>query len=158
MFEIIITIIALVSMSFTIVLALVLHDIKNVEYKVKDESELKKEAEEKYLSEFPDYTLFSLKSEIEKIADILIDNQPSNRYTELLREKAAKDEKVQELKNAAAQDVDIIKYYKGNLKAKVEFKDYDYNYSMILNLSTVARGRVFLNNYTVLKQKAYSYN
>lgn len=158
MFEIIITIIALVSMSFTIVLALVLHDIKNVEYKVKDESELKKEAEEKYLSEFPDYTLFSLKSEIEKIADILIDNQPSNRYTELLREKAAKDEKVQELKNAAAQDVDIIKYNKGNLKAKVEFKDYDYNYSMILNLSTVARGRVFLNNYTVLKQKAYSYN
>ena len=123
MFEIIITIIALVSMSFTIVLALVLHDIKNVEYKVKDESELKKEAEEKYLSEFPDYTLFSLKSEIEKIADILIDNQPSNRYTELLREKAAKDEKVQELKNAAAQDVDIIKYNKLARLFMIFFKD-----------------------------------
>lgn len=158
MFEIIMTIIALISMSFTIILGLVLRDIKNAQYKVKNESELKKEAEERYLSEFPDYTLYSLKSEIEKIADILIDNQPSNRYTELLREKAAKDEKVKELKNAAAQDVDIIKYNKGNLKAKLKFKDYEYNYSMILNLSTVARGRVFLNNYTILKQKAYNFN
>lgn len=158
MFEVILIIAALISLSFIIIFSIILKDVQNLDYNVTNESELEKEAEEKYLAEFPNYTIFSLKSEIEKIADILVDNQSSNRYTELLREKAAKDEKVKELKNAIIDDVDIVKYNKGNLKAKVKYKDYDYNYSMVLNLSTVARGRVFLNNYTILKQKAYNYN
>ena len=123
MFEIIFSCVILISISLIVIFSIIIHDVKNNEYDVKEKSEIGKEAEEKYLKEFPNYTIFSLKSEIEKIADILVDNQSSNRYTELLREKAAKDEKVQELKNAAAQDVDIIKYYKGNLKAKVEFKE-----------------------------------
>ena len=83
----------------------------------------------------------------------MVDNQSSNRYTELLREKASKDEKVQKLKGAVMEDIDILKYNKGNLRAKIKYRDYDYNYSMVFNLSTVARGRVFLNNYLVYKEK-----
>ena len=153
MFEIIFSCVILISISLIVIFSIIIHDVKNNEYDVKEKSEIGKEAEEKYLKEFPNYTIFSLKSEIEKIADILVDNQSSNRYTELLREKASKDEKVQKLKDAVMEDIDILKYNKGNLKAKIKYRDYDYNYSMVFNLSTVARGRVFLNNYLVYKEK-----
>ncbi len=153
MFEIIFSCVILISISLIVIFSIIIHDVKNNEYDVKEKSEIGKEAEEKYLKEFPNYTIFSLKSEIEKIADILVDNQSSNRYTELLREKASKDEKVQKLKNAVMEDIDILKYNKGNLRAKIKYRDYDYNYSMVFNLSTVARGRVFLNNYLVYKEK-----
>lgn len=153
MFEIIFSCVILISISLIVIFSIIIHDVKNNEYEVKEKSEIGKEAEEKYLKEFPNYTIFSLKSEIEKIADILVDNQSSNRYTELLREKASKDEKVQKLKNAVMEDIDILKYNKGNLRAKIKYRDYDYNYSMVFNLSTVARGRVFLNNYLVYKEK-----
>ena len=154
MFEMILVIIMGISLALIIAFGLIIRDVKNAKYNVKDESKIGKEAEERYLEEFPDYTIFKLKSEIEKIADILVDNQKSNRYTEILREKAAKDEKVKKLKNAVMEDVDIVKYNKGNLKAKVKYKDYDYKYSMVLNLSTVSRGRVFLNNYLIYKERA----
>ena len=153
MFEIIFSCVILISISLIVIFSIIIHDVKNNEYDVKKKSEIGKEAEEKYLKEFPNYTIFSLKSEIEKIADILVDNQSSNRYTELLREKASKDEKVQKLKGAVMEDIDILKYNKGNLRAKIKYRDYDYNYSMVFNLSTVARGRVFLNNYLVYKEK-----
>ena len=153
MFEIIFSCVILISISLIVIFSIIIHDVKNNEYEIKEKSEIGKEAEEKYLKEFPNYTIFSLKSEIEKIADILVDNQSSNRYTELLREKASKDEKVQKLKNAVMEDIDILKYNKGNLRAKIKYRDYDYNYSMVFNLSTVARGRVFLNNYLVYKEK-----
>lgn len=153
MFEIIFSCVILISISLIVIFSIIIHDVKNNEYDVKEKSEIGKEAEEKYLKEFPNYTIFSLKSEIEKIADILVDNQSSNRYTELLREKASKDEKVQKLKDAVMEDIDILKYNKGNLRAKIKYRDYDYNYSMVFNLSTVARGRVFLNNYLVYKEK-----
>lgn len=153
MFEIIFSCVILISISLIVIFSIIIHDVKNNEYDVKEKSEIGKEAEEKYLKEFPNYTIFSLKSEIEKIADILVDNQSSNRYTELLREKASKDEKVQKLKGAVMEDIDILKYNKGNLRAKIKYRDYDYNYSMGFNLSTVARGRVFLNNYLVYKEK-----
>lgn len=156
MLEIILVAVAFVLASFIAILYLIFHDMKKYEYKVKEESQVEKEAEEKYLEEFPDYTSFRIKSEIEKIADILIDNQSSNRYTEVLREKAANDDKIKDLKNAVVEDVDIMKYNKGNMKAKLKYKDYDYNYSMILNLSTVSRGRVFLNNYLVYKERIAS--
>lgn len=154
MFEGILIIIIAISLALIIAFGLIIRDIKNAKYNVKDESEIKKEAEEKYLKEFPDYTIFRLKSEIETIADILVDNQESNRYTELLRKKASKDEKIKCLKDAVVEDIDIVRYNKGNLKAKVKYKDYDYKYSMVLNLSTVSRGRVFLNNYLVYKERA----
>ena len=154
MFEIILIIIIAVILAIIVAFSLIMRDVKNAKYNVKDESELSKEAEKKYLKEFPDYTIFKLKSEIETIADILVDNQESNRYTELLREKASKDEKVKSLKDAVIEDVDIVRYNKGNLKAKVKYRDYKYKYSMVLNLSTVSRGRVFLNNYLVYKERA----
>ena len=153
MFEIIFSCVILISISLIVIFSIIIHDVKNNEYDVKEKSEIGKEAEEKYLKEIPNYTNFCLESEIEKIADILVDNQSSNRYTELLREKASKDEKVQKLKGAVMEDIDILKYNKGNLRAKIKYRDYDYNYSMVFNLSTVARGRVFLNNYLVYKEK-----
>ena len=129
--------------------------IKNIhtgKYEViKDESLLAKEAEEKYLAEFPNYTIKDLKLEIEKIAEILIDSQESNRYTEILRQKAKNDKKMEKLRDAVLDDTQIMKYNRKQLKAKVKYKDYDCKYSIVLNMSTVARGRVFLNNYYIYK-------
>ncbi len=142
----------IISLSILIAFAIVIRDIKNGKYEVtEEETILSKEAEEKYLKEFPNHSIEDLKLEIEKVADIFVDNQESNRYTELLRQKAKNDEKISKLKDAVIEDVEIIKYNRGILKARINYKDYVYKYKLILNMNTVTRGRVFLNNYFVFK-------
>ncbi len=153
MFNIVLIVIMCISLALIIAFGLIIRDIRNAKYKVKEESTVEKEAEEKYLKDFPDYTIFSLKVEIEKIADILIDNEQSNRYTEALREKSLKDEDIKSLKNAVLENVEIVRYSNGSLIAKIKYRDYDYNYSMVFKLSTVSRGRVFLDNYIIYKER-----
>ena len=149
------TVISSVLVIILIVFLLIIKDVNKGKYNVKesDGSALSKEAEEKYLKQFPNYTIKDLKLEIEKIADILVDNQESNRYTEVLRQKAKNDDKIKRLKDTVIQDVDIMKYNRGILKAKVKYKDFENEYSLVLNMNTVTRGRVFLNNYYVFKEQ-----
>ena len=83
----------------------------------------------------------------------MIAGEESNRYTELLRRKAQKDVRVQELKDAIVENVELVKYVGDVLKARIKYKDYDYEYALILSFSTVTAGRVFLNSYFIFKNK-----
>ena len=135
-----------------IVFGLIIYDIKRGKYKVND-SILMQEAETKYGILYPDKSIDDLKNEIEKVAELLIAGEESNRYTELLRRKAQKDVRVQELKDAIVENVELVKYVGDVLKARIKYKDYDYEYALILSFSTVTAGRVFLNSYFIFKNK-----
>lgn len=147
---------SLIIITFSILLtyAFIMNDIKKSKYKLtNDESILTKEAENKYQNEFPNYSIDELKKEIEIIADILIHHTKSNRYTEALRQKAKDDEKIRILKDSVVEKVEIIKYVDDVLKARVKYRDYNNEYSLILSMNTVSMGRVFLNSYYIFKSK-----
>ena len=118
--------IGLIIFSGSVIVAyiIIMIDIRYGKYTLsEDKSILSMKSEEKYLKEFPNYTIEALKTEIAKIADMLLKNQESNRYTEVLREKANKDEQVKVLKEAVVDKVDLIKYNDGDLKARIRYKD-----------------------------------
>ena len=132
------------------IFGLLIYDMRRGKYKVND-SILAQEAETKYGILYPDKSIEDLKNEIEKVAELLMAGEESNRYTELLRRKAQKDTRMQELKDAVVENVELIKYVGDVLKAKIRYKDYDYEYTLILSFSTVTAGRVFLNSYFIFK-------
>lgn len=72
-----------------ILFAFLINDIRKGRYKVND-SIISQEAENKYGILYPENSISDLKDEIEKIAELLIAGEESNRYTELLRQKARK--------------------------------------------------------------------
>lgn len=109
---------------------------------------------ENYKKDYPNKDVDDLKVEIEKIADRLIDNLESNRYTDKVREKAKKDKRIKLLKNEIADDVKIINYKDKKLKAKVNYILDNNEYSLIFDMITVNRGRVFLKKYNLMKQRA----
>ena len=146
----------IIVISILIAFALIIKDVRIGKYEIAGktvESILGKEAEIKYAHEFPEHSITDLKNEIEVVADILINNEPSNRYTERLRQKAAKDERIQEIREAIQENVEIVKYIDGNLKARVRYRDLKNKYLLILSMNTVATGRVFLNDYFIFKDK-----
>lgn len=106
------------------------------------------EAEKNYLKEFPKRTSEELKYEIGKIAELLVENKESNRYTEILRRKASKDKKIQDMKQI--ESVDIIKFENGKMKAGILYRNLDYK--LVLDMETVSRGRLFLNGYNTVKK------
>ena len=108
-----------------IVFALIIKDVDVGKYNIKNnESIIAKEAEENYLKDFPKYTIKDLKIEIEKIADILIENQESNRYTDILREKVKKDYRIKAIKegfvNSLKNDIESKLCEKGIIVKKIE--------------------------------------
>lgn len=136
-----------------ILFGLLIKDIRNGQYKVANESILTKEAENKFGILYPEKSIEDLKNEIEKIAELLSAGDESNRYTDLLRKKALNDERIQEIKDAVVENIELVKYVNNNLKARIKYKDYDNEYTLILSFSTVTSGRIFLNNYFVFKNK-----
>lgn len=138
----------IISISILICFGIIISDIKKGKYIIgTNKSILSVEAEEKYLREFSKRNIKDLKIEIEKIADMLINGDESNRYTESLRQKAKKDQNIALLKDAVTENVELIKYAGDFLKARIKYKDYNHTYSLILSMSTVTEGRVFLDNY-----------
>ena len=135
-----------------ILFGFLIYDIRKGRYKV-DGSILAKEAEEKYGVLFPDNTINDLKSEIEKVAELLVAGEESNRYTEKLREKAKEDERIQEINNSVVENVELVKYVNDNLKARIKYKDFENEYTLILSFNTVSGGRVFLKDYFIFKNK-----
>ncbi len=145
----------IISLSILIAFAIVIKDIRAGKYKLKSNTDsfLSIDAEKRYKEQFPEHSIIKLKQEIEKVADILIENEESNRYTEALRQKANKDARIRQLRDAAIENVEIVKYVNDVLKARIKYKDYEYEYSLILSMNTVATGRVFLNDYFIFKDK-----
>lgn len=135
-----------------ILFGFLIYDIRKGRYKV-DDSILTKEAEDKYGILFPENSINELKDEIEKVAELLIAGEESNRYTELLRKKAEDDERIQEIKDAVVENVELVKYVDDVLKARIKYRDYNNEYTLILSFSTVTGGRVFLNDYFIFKTK-----
>lgn len=135
-----------------ILFAFLISDIRKGRYKVND-SILSQEAEDKYGILHPENSINDLKDEIEKVAELLIAGEESNRYTELLRQKAQNDERIQEISDAVSENVELVKYVNDVLKARIKYRDYENEYTLILSFSIVTAGRVFLNNYFVFKNK-----
>ena len=150
--------IILISLFFIIIglfilFGFLIKDIKNGQYEVGKDSILSKEAENKYGILYPDNSISELKDEIEKIAELLIAGEESNRYTEILRQKAIEDERIKEIKDTVVENVELIKYVDNNLKARIKYKDFDNVYTLILSFNIVSKGRIFLNKYFVFKKK-----
>lgn len=135
-----------------VLFGLLINDIRKGRYKVED-SIISQEAEDKYGILFPEKSIDELKNEIEKIAELLITGEDSNRYAEILRDKAKNDIRIQEINNAVIENVELVKYVNDILKARIKYKDYDNEYTLILSLSPVTSGRLFLNDYFVFKNK-----
>lgn len=147
----------LIGLSFIIIglfilFGLLINDIRQGRYNVKD-SILTQEAENKYGILYPEKSIQDLKDEIEKVAELLVAGEESNRYTELLRQKAQKDTRIKEINDAIIENVELIKYVNDVLKARIKYKDYDNEYTLILSFNIVTAGRVFLDSYFVFKTK-----
>lgn len=150
--------IILISLFFIIIglfilFGFLIKDIRNGQYEVGKDSILSKEAENKYGILYPDNSISELKDEIEKIAELLIAGEESNRYTELLRQKALSDKRIKEIQDTVVENVELVKYVNDNLKARIKYRDFNNVYTLILSFSTVTKGRIFLNKYFVFKKK-----
>lgn len=146
-------ILIVVAIFLIILYAIVIIDIRKGKYKTKSNSILAQEAVDNYTNEFPNYSIQDLKIEIEKVADILVNHEASNRYTEALRQKSKNDDKMKILKKLLPNNVEIIKYVDGVLKARVKYQDDNTEYSLILSMNTVTTGKVFLNSYYIFRDK-----
>lgn len=146
------SLLVIISIAFLIVFSFILYQYSSGKY-----SSLGNEFEEKniksYESDYPNQNGDELKIEIEKIADRLINNQNSNRYTNQIKDKVQKDERIDPFRNQIADDVKIIRYNNNKLKAKVMYSLENEKYSLIFDMITVNRGRVFLKKYNLMKQK-----
>ena len=150
--NIILIILFFIIISLFILFGFLIKDVTNGKYKVEN-SLLSKEAEDKYGILYPNSSIDELKSEIEKIAELLVAGEESNRYTEGLRQKALNDSRMKEIKDSVVESVELVKYVDDNLKARIKYKYFENEYTLILSFSTVTSGRVFLNKYFVFKNK-----
>lgn len=115
-------------------------------------NEIEKEIIKEFESKYPEKTETDLKIEIEKISEMLLDNEASNRYTYKLQKKACKDRKLDMMRETIPNSVNILDYKNDKLKAQVNFLDKNSEYTIIMYLDIVAKGRVFLKKYTTMKR------
>ena len=149
---IILIILCFIIIALFVLFGLLIRDIRNGRYNVKN-STLTKEAENKYGILYPESSIDELKDEIEKIAELLVAGEESNRYTEALRQKSINDGRIKLIKNSVVENVELMKYVDDVLKARIKYKDYDNEYTLILSFNTVTSGRVFLTKYFIFKNK-----
>ncbi|MFG6319923.1 MAG: hypothetical protein K1W33_08765 [Clostridia bacterium] len=135
-------------------LAFILYQTDMGKYKIKyeDRSVLDKENLNNFKNDYPEKDIDFLKVEIEKISDMLLDNQESNRYTHRIQEKAKNDYKLDEFRNEIPDSVEILDYKKGELKAQVNYILGKTEYTLIMYMDIVKRGRIFLKNYKSMKR------
>ena len=83
---------------------------------------------------------------------MLLDNQESNRYTYKLQQKAKKDYKLEVFRKEIPNSVEILNYKKGKLKAQVNYMLGQTEYTLIMYMNIVRKGRIFLKNYKSMKR------
>lgn len=138
--------------SILIVFGFILHQYNTGKYNVNN-GFFEKNSIENYKKDYPNKSIEDLKVEIEKIADRLMEDQDSNRYTNKMKEKFQNDRRIEPLRNQFIDDVKIMNYQDKKLKAKVNYIVENDEYSLIFDMITVNRGRVFLKKYNLMKQK-----
>lgn len=128
--------------------------INNLIYNIDEESVHKFEvskAEEKYLLDFPQRDSDKLRFEVGKIAELLVGNMESNRYTELLRKKASKNKIIKQVQNSKEIDINILDYNNKKMKAQVTYNDLAKEYSLFLDMNVVSQGRLFVWDFDTKK-------
>lgn len=147
-------ILIIISLSILFAVMFILYEAKQGKYKLilDEEDIIEKSKLEKFQKDFPEKNIDALKVEIEKISDMLLDNQESNRYTYKIQEKAKNDSKLQEFRNEIPDGVEIIDYSKGKLIAQVSYISGKIEYILIMYMDIVKKGRVFLKNYKSMKR------
>lgn len=140
--------------SILMALVFVLYQTNMGKYKIKSYGKniLEEESLANFQRDFPEKDMNFLKIEIEKISDMLLDNEESNRYTYKIQEKAKNDYKLDEFRNEIADSVEILDYKKGKLKAQVNYLLGKTEYTLIMYMDIVKKGRVFLKNYKSMKR------
>lgn len=138
--------------SILAVFGFILHQYNTGKYNVNN-GFFEKNSIENYKKDYPNKSIEDLKVEIEKIADRLMEDQDSNRYTNKMKEKFQNDRRIEPLRNQFIDDVKIMNYQDKKLKAKVNYIVENDEYSLIFDMITVNRGRVFLKKYNLMKQK-----
>lgn len=148
-------ILIIVIASILLTVLYILHEINLGKYKMKNNTSLvQKESEERFEKEYPNKSITDLKIEIEKISDMLLDNQESNRYTDKIKDKAKNDIRLDGFRNAIVDNVEIIKYKQGKLKAQVNYvlEKEEEEYTLLMYMNIVKKGRAFLTNYKTIKR------
>ena len=108
-------------------------------------------AEEKYLLEFPKRDSEKLKYEVGKIAELLVGNQESNRYTNYLRKKVSQNKIIKQIQNSKETEINILSYDNNKMKAEITYKDLVKEYSLVLDMNTVSQGRLFVRDFNIKK-------
>lgn len=109
-------------------------------------------AEEKYLLEFPKRDSEKLKYEVGKIAELLVGNQESNRYTNYLRKKVSQNKIIKQIQNSKETEINILSYDNNKMKAEITYKDLVKEYSLVLDMNTVSQGRLFVRDFNIRKK------
>lgn len=144
----------LVPTSILMALAFILYQNNIGKYKLKytGENQIEEENFDRFQKDFPEKDIDSLKIEIERISDMLLDNQESNRYTYKIQQKAKNDYKLEAFRKEIPDSVEILNYKKGKLKAQVNYVLGQTEYTLIMYMNIVRKGRIFLKNYKSMKR------
>lgn len=127
--------------------------LKYGKYKRADENtEVEDVLIKQFESKYPNKSGNDLKIEIEKISDMLLDNEESNRYTAKLQRRARKDYRLDKIRKTIPDSVNLLEFKDNDLKAQVNYIDQDSEYTIIMYMKLVAKGRVYLKNYKTMKR------
>jgi len=133
---------------------LTINFVKSGKYKRRfQNSEKDEQIKKEFESRYPNKNIKDLKIEIEKISDMLLGNEESNRYTKKVQKKATRDNNLYAFKDLIPDSVDILELDGNQLEAQVNYKDYKNEYTIIMYMNIVAKGRVFLKNYKTMKRR-----
>ena len=116
-------------------------------------NEKENELIKRFENEYPNKTAKDLKIEIEKISDMLLGNEESNRYTYRLQEKASNDRKLETIRKIIPDNVSLLTLKDHKLKAQVNYLNENKEYTIIMYMDVVAKGRVFLKKYKTMKRE-----
>lgn len=83
---------------------------------------------------------------------MLLGNEESNRYTAKIQRKASKDSKLDKIRKTIPDSVNLLKFKDDELEAQVNYIDQENEYTIIMYMNIVAKGRVFLRNYKTMKR------
>lgn len=150
--ELLVFIVILTSILMALTFVLYQTNIGKYKLKYSGKNHVEDEQFSNFQKDFPEKDIESLKIEIEKISDMLLDNQESNRYTHRIQEKAKNDYKLNEFRNEIPDNVEILNYKDGKLKAQVNYVLGKTEYTLIMYMDTVRKGRIFLKNYKSMKR------
>ena len=120
---------------------------------VNNYSEKENEIINDYEARYPNKTAKDLKIEIEKISDMLLGNEESNRYTYKVRKKAGNDRHLDRIRKVVPDSVSFLNFKNNQLKAQVNYIENNNEFTIIMHMNVVAKGRVFLKKYKTMKRR-----